>query len=123
MSLILIFQILMKNDEFNSDFSNPEEDRIEYEKRIERGKILRSYEQEGVLEHDKYGFWTLAIFITLIVAFFPWSLLFCVWFYGLDETIYIFKAVINDLFVLAIGLILGLVGLCSIVLFLIYLIN
>ena len=43
------------------------------------------------------GFWRFAILSTLMVAFFPWSLLFCVVFYGIDETILICAALIHDL--------------------------
>ena len=42
------------------------------------------------------GFWHFAIISTLMVAFFPWSLLFCVVFYGLEETKFICLAMIHD---------------------------
>ena len=42
------------------------------------------------------GFWEFAIMSTLMVVFFPWSLLFCVVFYGLTETKYIVLALIHD---------------------------
>ena len=42
------------------------------------------------------GFWEFAIMSTLMVVFFPWSLLFCVVFYGLTETKYIVIALIHD---------------------------
>ena len=35
------------------------------------------------------GFWEFAIIATLMVVFFPWSLLFCVVFLGLTETKYL----------------------------------
>ena len=41
-------------------------------------------------------FWHFAIISTLMVAFFPWSLLFCVVFYGLEETKFICLAMIHD---------------------------
>ena len=44
------------------------------------------------------GFWEFAIMSTLMVVFFPWSLLFCVIFYGLTETKYIVLALIHDAF-------------------------
>ena len=42
------------------------------------------------------GFWEFAIMSTLMVVFFPWSLLFCVLFYGLTDTKYIILALIHD---------------------------
>ena len=44
------------------------------------------------------GFGEFAIMSTLMVVFFPWSLLFCVIFYGLTETKYIVLALIHDAF-------------------------
>ena len=41
-------------------------------------------------------FWHFAIISTLMVVFFPWSLLFCVVFYGLEETKFICLALIHD---------------------------
>ena len=41
-------------------------------------------------------FWHFAILSTLIVVFFPWSLLFCVIFYGLEGTKLIVLALIHD---------------------------
>ena len=57
------------------------------------------------------------------MAFFPWSLLFCVWVLGMDETIYLYKEIIKDLAVLVVALVLGLVGLCSIILLIVYSLN
>jgi hypothetical protein len=42
------------------------------------------------------GFWEFAIMSTLMVVFFPWSLLFCVIFYGLENTKLIIKALLHD---------------------------
>ena len=42
------------------------------------------------------GFWEFAIMSTLMVVFFPWSLLFCVIFYGLEDTKLIVKALLHD---------------------------
>jgi len=91
--------------------------KIEYEKRAEWEK--KNSNEEYVLQQDKYGFWKLAIIVTLMVAFFPWSLLFCLLAYGMDETIYLFKAIISDLVVVVVGLVLGLVGLLFIILLLV----
>ena len=44
------------------------------------------------------GFWEFAILCTLMVVFFPWSLLFCVIFYGLEDTKLIVKALLHDAF-------------------------
>ena len=43
-------------------------------------------------------FWHFAIISTLMVAFFPWSLLFCLFVYGLEETKLICIALIHDAF-------------------------
>ena len=109
-----------KSKKDDADFSRPEEDLIEYEK---RGEWENKYRDEYALDQDRYGFWELAIKTTLIVAFFPWSLLFCVYFLGMNETIYLYKAVIRDLAVLAVALILGLAGLFSIILLIAYLLK
>ena len=42
------------------------------------------------------GFWEFAIISTLMVVFFPWSLLFCVVFFGLTETKYLVLAMLHD---------------------------
>lgn len=42
------------------------------------------------------GFWEFAILSTLMIVFFPWSLLFCVIFYGLHETKLIVFALLHD---------------------------
>jgi hypothetical protein len=82
---------------------------------------MDEYRDKDILDKDKYGFWELAIKTTLIMAFFPWSLLYCLYFFGMDETIYLYKAIVRDLAVLVVGLVLGLVGLCSIILLIFYL--
>lgn len=42
------------------------------------------------------GFWEMGIIGILMVAFFPWSLLFCVLFYGLEYTKCLVLALIHD---------------------------
>ena len=42
------------------------------------------------------GFWNFAIISTLVVAFFPFSLLFCVIFYGLEQTKFLIAALLHD---------------------------
>ena len=96
-------------------------------KNIDNLKVIHSaalpYADDGfyALEKEKNSFWELVVKTTLIVAFFPWSLLFCVWFLGMDETIYLYKEIIKDLAVLVVALVLGLVGLCAIIFLIIFL--
>ena len=50
-------------------------------------------------EENKFlilGFWEFAILSTLMTVFFPWSLLFCVVFLGLQETKLIVIALLHD---------------------------
>lgn len=42
------------------------------------------------------GFWGFAIIATLAVAFFPWSLLFSVLFYGMETTRFLILALLHD---------------------------
>ena len=42
------------------------------------------------------GFWEFAIISTLMVVFFPWSLLFCLIFYGLEHTKFLVIALFHD---------------------------
>ena len=56
-------------------------------------------EKKDSQEENPYllmGFWEFAIMSSLMIAFFPWSLLFCVIFYGLTETKYIVLAMLHD---------------------------
>ena len=53
----------------------------------------------------KYGFWKLLIISYLLIAFLPFSILFCVFFYGMNETIEIIKAVLRDILVTLLGII------------------
>lgn len=62
---------------------------------------LGNLEMQGQIEKSDnpyliMDFWHFAIISTLMVAFFPWSLLFCVVFYGLEETKFICLAMIHD---------------------------
>ena len=43
------------------------------------------------------GFWEFAITATLMAMFFPWSLLFCVVFYGFQNTKLLLLALLHDL--------------------------
>jgi hypothetical protein len=53
---------------------------------------------EGENPYLEMDFIEFAILSTLMVVFFPWSLLFCVFFYGLAETKLIVLALIHDAF-------------------------
>ena len=60
------------------------------------------------------GFWEFAILSTLMVVFFPWSLLFCWLFFGMDTTVAIVLALIHDAYktflaLLAVAAVLGVV--------------
>lgn len=59
----------------------------------------KSEEENGIEDINKYlimPFWDFAILSTLMVAFFPWSLLFCVFVYGFHDTKLIVLALIHD---------------------------
>ena len=43
------------------------------------------------------GFWEFAITATLMTVFFPWSLLFCVVFYGFQNTKFLIISLLHDL--------------------------
>ena len=43
------------------------------------------------------GFWEFAIISTLMTVFFPWSLLYCVVVYGLQETKFLIIAIFHDI--------------------------
>ena len=53
--------------------------------------------QNGQNPYLIMGFWEFAITATLMTAFFPWSLLFCVFFYGLENTKLLIIALLHDL--------------------------
>ena len=42
------------------------------------------------------GFWEMGIIGTLMVVFFPWSLLFCVFMYGLEYTKVLVIVLVHD---------------------------
>ena len=71
----------------------------------------------------KFGFWQLIVVSYLLISFLPFSILFCVFYYGLDETIEIIKAVLKDIFVAFIGLLLGVVSLVIFIIILLILIS
>ena len=42
------------------------------------------------------GFWEMGIIGTLMVVFFPWSLLFCLFVYGMEETKLLIIVLLHD---------------------------
>ena len=54
-------------------------------------------------------FWEFVILSTLMVAFFPWSLLFCLFFYGMEDTKFIIAALIHDAVKTALALLSGII--------------
>lgn len=74
--------------------------KIEEEILLEKNKEKDSVMIESTVVENKYlimGFWEFAIISTLMTVFFPWSLLFCVVTYGLQETKLIVLALFHDL--------------------------
>ena len=63
----------------------------------------------------KFSFWELLLLSTLITTFFPWSLLFLFYSYGLEQTVIIIKALVADLLVTMAGIAIGIVGLLFII--------
>ena len=60
------------------------------------------------------GFWEFTIISTLVCAFFPWSLLFCLLVYGMDVTKFLIIAMLHDsvkLIGAIIGAIIGIIAL------------
>jgi ABC-type protease/lipase transport system fused ATPase/permease subunit len=70
----------------------------------------RGSRETGKIKRD-FGFWELLILSTLITAFFPWSLLFLVLCYGLEQTIIVIKALLSDILITLIGIVIGAAGL------------
>ena len=66
------------------------------------------------------GFWEFAIISTLMVVFFPWSLLFSVIVYGLEETKFIVLALIHDAFKTFLAILSVVILLAVIIVFLMY---
>ena len=65
------------------------------------------------------GFWEFAILSTLMIVFFPWSLLFCLFVYGMEDTKAICSALIHDALKTAIAVATVVVALSALVLVLI----
>lgn len=93
-----------------SNLSTPKEEKNQpaaQKKEIQKQIISENFIKEFAVNdrqissevENKYlilPFWDFAILSTLMLAFFPWSLLFCVIFYGIQETKYIVLALFHD---------------------------
>tara|TARA_B100001175_G_scaffold302532_1_gene296655 strand:+ start:963 stop:1313 length:351 start_codon:yes stop_codon:yes gene_type:complete len=55
----------------------------------------------------KLGFWKFLVLSTAMVVFFPWSILFCLIIFGLEETKLIIFALIEDFIKTFIAILLG----------------
>lgn len=65
-------------------------------------------------------FWSFAIISTLVVVFFPFSLLFCVFYFGLEETKLLLLALLHDLIKTLLAVLSVLVPLIVLIFFLLY---
>lgn len=65
---------------------------------------------DNQVSHKEFEFWQLALIITLLVALFPWSIIFCIFYYGWEETVLLFRALVRDMVSFVIALIVGLIG-------------
>jgi len=57
---------------------------------------IQDYKEQPENPYLILDFWHFAIISTLMCVFFPWSLLFCVIVYGLEDTKLICIALIHD---------------------------
>ena len=55
----------------------------------------------------KFGFWKFLVLSTVMVVFFPWSILFCLIILGIEETKLIIFALIEDFIKTFIAIVLG----------------
>lgn len=65
------------------------------------------------------GFLEFTILATLMTVFFPWSLLFCFFVYGMDETKLIITALLHDFIKTIFAFLAGLISLAAIVVILV----
>jgi len=56
------------------------------------------------------GFLEFAILATLMTVFFPWSLLFCLFVFGMEETKLIVAALLHDFIKTVFALVLGILA-------------
>jgi len=61
------------------------------------------------------GFWEFTIIATLMTVFFPWSLLFCVLFYGIDYTKLLVIALFHDFMKTLLAVVLGVLSLALVI--------
>ena len=57
---------------------------------------ISEYEGKSANPYLIMDFWHFSIISTLMAVFFPWSLLFCVVFYGLEDTKLLCLAMLHD---------------------------
>jgi len=69
---------------------------IDKEKQLVDAKHVESKRIEEENRFLIMGFWDFAIISTLMTVFFPWSLLYCVVVYGLQETKFLVIALFHD---------------------------
>ena len=72
-------------------------------------KELNNNDKNGLKR--TFSFWELLLLSTLITTFFPWSLLFLFYSYGIEQTVIIIKALVADLLVTIAGIAIGIIGL------------
>jgi hypothetical protein len=68
---------------------------IDQEKQLVEGKQTDT-SSENENRFLIMGFWEFAIISTLMTVFFPWSLLYCVVVYGLQDTKFLIIALFHD---------------------------
>jgi len=92
----------------------------DYEEEPENPYLIKEEPENPYLIMD---FWQFAIVSTLMVVFFTWSLLFCVIFYGLEETKFLCIALLHDAFktfLAVLSVVLSLIIFIAIIVFVIY---
>jgi len=68
------------------------------EKSLNPSNIIRDGEPKGSSNpYFELGFFEFAIVSTLMIVFFPWSLLFCVVFLGMEDTKNLIALLLHDL--------------------------
>lgn len=75
------------------------------EPEVENSTLSPSHANVSGRESDSHPFWHVAVFIGLIVIFFPWSLLLILLLFGWDGSISLFR----ELFLSAVGIAVSLI--------------
>ena len=65
------------------------------------------------------NFWDFMLMSTLMVVFFPWSLIFCLYMYGWENTKLILAALIHDAIKTVIAIIAGILLIAAVIFLLI----